>query len=85
MLISQKNARQRVNISLYRVQSVLQIGENQKSILFFYPKLWNFKTVKILNPKEHNSEKMPIKEKYFQKYSQKYLKNLTEECEKQIF
>ena len=25
-----------------RAQSVLQFGENQKSILFFYPKLWNF-------------------------------------------
>ena len=30
------------NIALCRVQFVLQIGENQKSILFFYPKLWNF-------------------------------------------
>ena len=30
------------NIPLGRVQSLLQIGENQKSILFFYPKLWNF-------------------------------------------
>ena len=28
--------------TLCRVQSVLQIGENQKSILLFYPKLWNF-------------------------------------------
>ena len=30
------------NIALCRVQSLLQIGENQKSVLFFYPKLWNF-------------------------------------------
>ena len=30
------------NIPICRVQSVLQIGENQKSILFFYLKLWNF-------------------------------------------
>ena len=28
--------------SLCRSQSVLQIAENQKSILFFYLKLWNF-------------------------------------------
>ena len=28
---------------LCRAQPVQQIGENQKSILFFYPKLWNFK------------------------------------------
>ena len=30
------------NIPLCRVQSVLHISENQKSILLFYPKLWNF-------------------------------------------
>ena len=34
------------NIPLCRVQSVLQIGENQKSILFFYPKLCNFENNK---------------------------------------
>ena len=32
----------RVNVPICRVQSVLQIGENQKSISFFYQKLWNF-------------------------------------------
>ena len=29
------------NIPSCRAQSSLHIGENQKSILFFYPKLWN--------------------------------------------
>ena len=30
------------NIPLCREQSVLQIGENQRSVLFFCLKLWNF-------------------------------------------
>ena len=51
------------NIPLCRVQSVLQIGENQKSVLFFYPKLWNFETVKTSNLKAHDNEKMAGKEK----------------------
>ena len=33
-----------------RAQSVLQIGENQKSVLFFYPKLWNFEYSKASSP-----------------------------------
>ena len=30
------------NLPHFTAQYVLQIGENQKSILDFYPKLWNF-------------------------------------------
>ena len=40
-----------------RAQSVLQFGENQKLILFFYLKLWNFEN------SETNDEKMAVKEK----------------------
>ena len=47
-------------VVICRAQSVLQNGENQKSILFFYPRLW---TVKISNLKDYNNEKMAVKEK----------------------
>ena len=55
------------NTPLGRVQSVLQIGENQKSILFFFPKLWNFENSETSNLKAHNDEKMEVKgkEAYF--------------------
>ena len=46
-----------------RAQSLLQFGENQKSILFFYPKLWNFENSKTSNLKVHTKEKMTVKEK----------------------
>ena len=48
-----------------RAQSVLQFGENQKSILFFYPKLWNFENSEnnqILKP--IIMRKWPLKKKY---------------------
>ena len=44
-----------------RAQSVLQIGENQKSVLFFYPKLWNFEYSK--NIKSIIIRKWPLKKK----------------------
>ena len=43
------------HLVLCRAQTVLQIGENQKSIFSFFPKLWNLKTVKTSNLKAHNS------------------------------
>ena len=65
---------------------MLQNGENHKSILIFYPNLWNFETgEKTSNLKAHNNEKMEVKEKkpYFNiiqtnSKSEKYLKNLAE-------
>ena len=51
------------NVQLCRAQSILQIGENQKSILYFYTKLWNLKTVETSNLKAYNNEKMAVKEK----------------------
>ena len=51
------------NTPFCRVWSVLHIGENQKLIIFFYPKLWNLKTAKTSNLKSHNDEKMAVKEK----------------------
>ena len=51
------------NKALCRVESVLQIGENQKSILFFYPKLWNFENSETSNLEAHNNEKMAVQEK----------------------
>ena len=50
-------------IPFCRAQSVLQFGENQKFILFFYLKLWNFENSKTSNLKAHNNEKMAVKEK----------------------
>ena len=37
-----------------RAQSVLHFAENQKSVLFFYLKLWNLKTAKTSNLKAYN-------------------------------
>ena len=41
---------------------MLQSGENQKSILFFYLKLWNFENSENINLEAHNNEKMAVKE-----------------------
>ena len=46
------------DILLCRVQSMLQIGENQKSILFFCPNYGILKKVKT----SHENEKMAVKE-----------------------
>ena len=51
------------NIPLCRVQSVLQIGENQKSYYFYIQSYGILKTVKISNLKVHNNVKMAVKEK----------------------
>ena len=51
-----------LNIPICRVQSVLQIGENQKSVLFFYPKLWSFENNKNLKP--IIMKKWPLKKKH---------------------
>ena len=68
------------NIPLYSAQSVLQNGENQETILFLYPKLWNFENSETSNLKSHNNEKMAVKEKelYFNiiKILEKSSKNL---------
>ena len=44
-------------------QSVLQIGENQKSIFSYNQSYGILKTAKTSNLKEHNNEKMAVKEK----------------------
>ena len=55
------------DIPLCRAQSVLQICENQKSILFFYPKLWNFENSENIKSYKHDKlirmRKMAVKEK----------------------
>ena len=65
---------------------MLQFGENQKSILIFSPKLWNFENSENIKSESHNNEKMAVTEKEpyfniiemnFQK-SHKYLKNFFE-------
>ena len=68
------------NISLCRAHSIN--CENQKSILFFYLKLWNFENIENIT---HNNEKRAVKGKNhiltlfnrtFKK-AKKYLKNLS--------
>ena len=44
-------------------QSMLQIGENQKSIFFCNQSYGILKTAKTSNLKEHNNEKWPLKKK----------------------
>ena len=53
------------NKSLCRVQSVLQIAENQVNIIFLpgTQSYGIFKTAKISNLKAHNNEQMAVKEK----------------------
>ena len=51
------------NISLCRAQSVLETGENKKSILFFIQSYRLFKKEKTSNLKAHNNEKIAVKEK----------------------
>ena len=51
------------NIPFCRIQSVLQTSENQKSILFFHPKLRNFENSEKIKSKSSNNEKMALKKR----------------------